>query len=94
MRSVKVNPGLDNFVTVKMTKQQEEMIIPQQREINLRDPKLKKKGIVGKEKKNIPINYDEQEDKKSERGTRTTELKTEEDDAKEEHQAADDEAKL
>jgi hypothetical protein len=91
MRSVKVNPGLDNFVTIKMTKPQEEMIIPQQRDINLRDPKLKKKGIVGKEKKNIPINYDEQ-DKKSE-GT-TTKFKTETDDAKEEQQQADDEAKV
>jgi hypothetical protein len=86
MRSVKVNPGLDNFVTVKMTKQQDEIIIPQQRDINLRDPKLKKKGIAAKEKKNILINYDEQ-DKKSEGGTGT--FKTEEN-TKEVQQAHDE----
>lgn len=86
MRSVKVNPGLDNFVTVKMTKQLEQIIIPQQREINLRDPKLKKKGIVGKEKKNILINYDEQ-DKKNENQNETAK-----DNSKEEHQSNDEEA--
>jgi hypothetical protein len=76
MRSIKVNPGLDNFVTVKMIKKPEEMIIPQQRDINLRDPKLRRKGIVEKEKKNITIKYDDQEEKKNE-------LKTEKEEPKE-----------
>jgi hypothetical protein len=96
MRSIKVNPGLDNFVTVISTKKQDEMIIPQQRDINLRDPKLKKKGIAEKEKKNIPINYDEQLDKKK-RGSRTTELKKEANSKEEEpssQQQADGEIKM
>jgi hypothetical protein len=99
MRSIKVNPGLDNFVTVITTKKQSEIVIPQQRDINLRDPRLKKKGIVEKEKKNIPINYDEQLDKKKERRARTTEFKTEANTKEEEptQQAttsADDEVKV
>ena len=40
-----------------MTKQPEELIIPQQKEINLKDPTLKIKGIT--KKKNIINNYDE-----------------------------------
>ena len=100
MRSIKVNPGLDNFVTVITTKKQNEIVIPQQRDINLRDPKLKKKGIVEKEKKNIPINYDEQLDKKKERRARTTEFKTEANTKEEEEPtnqattSADDEVKV
>lgn len=58
MRSVKMsNNSLDNFIKIKMTKQAEELIIPQQKEINLKDPILKIKGIT--KKKNIINNYDE-----------------------------------
>ena len=58
MRSVKMsNNSLDNFIKIKMTKQPEELIIPQQKEINLKDPTLKIKGIT--KKKNIINNYDE-----------------------------------
>ena len=58
MRSVKMsNHSLDNFIKIKMTKTQEELIIPQQKEINLKDPILKNKGI--NKKKNIINNYDE-----------------------------------
>jgi hypothetical protein len=58
MRSVKMsNNSLDNFIKIKMTKQSEELIIPQQKEINLKDPILKIKGIT--KKKNIINNYDE-----------------------------------
>jgi len=58
MRSVKMsNPSLDNFIKIKMTKQSEEIIIPQQKEINLKDPILKNKGI--NKKKNINNNYEE-----------------------------------
>ena len=58
MRSVKMsNNSLDNFIKIKMTKQPEELIIPQQKEINLKDPTLKIKGIT--KNKNIINNYDE-----------------------------------
>jgi hypothetical protein len=58
MRSVKLsNHSLDNFIKIKMTKQAEELIIPQQKEINLKDPILKNKGV--NIKKNIINNYDE-----------------------------------
>jgi len=58
MRSVKLsNHSLDNFIKIKMTKKVEELIIPQQKEINLKDPILKIKGI--NKKKNIINNYDE-----------------------------------
>jgi hypothetical protein len=48
---------LDNFVTIKNPKEQPKMIIPHQKEINLKDPLLKNKGI--RKKKNIINNYDE-----------------------------------
>ena len=58
MRSVKMSSRpLDNFVKIKMTKQIEELIIPQQKEINLKDPILKNKGV--NKKKNITNNYDD-----------------------------------
>ena len=58
MRSVKMsNRPLDNFIKIKMTKQIEELIIPQQKEINLKDPILKNKGV--NKKKNITNNYDD-----------------------------------
>ena len=64
MRSVKMsNHSLDNFIKIKMTKQAEELIIPQQKEINLKDPILKNKGVI--KKKNIINNYDEDTKKKS-----------------------------
>jgi len=58
MRSVKMsNPSLDNFIKINMTEQSKELIIPQQKEINLKDPILKNKGID--KKKNIINNYEE-----------------------------------
>ena len=64
MRSVKMsNHSLDNFIKIKMTKKVEELIIPQQKEINLKDPILKIKGIT--KKKNIINNYDEDAKKQS-----------------------------
>jgi hypothetical protein len=51
------NHSLDNFIKIKMTKTPEKLIIPQQKEINLKEPYLKNKGIV--KKKNIINNYDE-----------------------------------
>ena len=64
MRSIKMpNHSLDNFIKIKMTKNIEELIIPQQKEINLKDPTLKIKGIT--KKKNIINNYDEDTKKQS-----------------------------
>jgi hypothetical protein len=64
MRSVKMSThSLDNFIKIKMTKQAEDLIIPQQKEINLKDPILKNKGV--NKKKNITNNYDEDTQKKS-----------------------------
>jgi hypothetical protein len=58
MRSIKItNPSLDNFVTKKYTKPQSEVILPKQKDINLKDPDLKNKGI--RKKKNIINKYDE-----------------------------------
>ena len=58
VRSVKMSTNkLDNFIKIKMTKQPEELIIPQQKQINLKDPNLKIKGV--NKKKNINNNYDE-----------------------------------
>jgi len=59
MRSIKIShpPSLlDNFVKVKNTKPHVEPIIPKQKDINLKDPVLKNKGI--RKKKNITNNYD------------------------------------
>jgi len=58
MRSVKMaSHPLDKFIKIKMTKQIEELIIPQQKEINLKDPNLKNKGE--NKKKKITNNYDD-----------------------------------
>ena len=51
VRSIKIaNPSLDNFVKKKYTKAPEQIVMPQQKDINLRDPNLKIKGIKEKEK--------------------------------------------
>ena len=66
MRSVKItNPSLDNFIKINMTKQTKELIIPQQKEINLKDPILKNKGID--KKKNIINNYEEDTKKQTDK---------------------------
>ena len=58
MRSIKIkNTSLDNFVKIKYIKQSNEIILPKQKEINLKDPDLKNKGIS--KKKNITNKYDE-----------------------------------
>ena len=51
VRSIKIaNPTLDNFVKKKYTKAPETIVMPQQKDINLRTPNLKIKGIKEKEK--------------------------------------------
>jgi len=55
MRSVKMDiPTLDKYVKRKVTKKNKEIILPKQKEINLKDPEFKNKGI----KDNININYE------------------------------------
>jgi hypothetical protein len=45
-RSVKIEiPTLDKYVTRTRIKKEEEIILPQQKEINLKDPELKNKGL-------------------------------------------------
>jgi hypothetical protein len=68
VRSIKIaNPSLDNFVKRKYTKAPQQIVMPQQKDINLRDPTLKIKGIKDKDnlnsdkKKNITNIYDKTE---------------------------------
>ncbi len=61
MRSIKTNSNLDNFVQYKYKKKEEEVILPKLREINLKEPTLRNKGI--KKKENIDIVYDENKEK-------------------------------
>lgn len=53
MRSVKMRSGLENFVTIKSTKKEDEIILPKIKDINLEEPTLRNKGIIKKE--NITI---------------------------------------
>jgi hypothetical protein len=58
MRSIKItNSSLDNFVTKKYINPPNEIILPKQKDVNLKDPELKNKGI--RKKKNIINKYDE-----------------------------------
>ena len=53
MRSIKLNKlPLDDFVTVIRMRPVKEIILPKQKEINLQDIKLKRKGILEKNLKN------------------------------------------
>ena len=61
MRSIKITEpnALEKLVKRTITKKEVEPIIPQQKDINLKDPILKNKGI--RKKKNITNKYDEEE---------------------------------
>jgi hypothetical protein len=51
VRSIKIaNPTLDNFVKRKYTKKPEQIVMPQQKDINLKDPIFRTKGILDKGK--------------------------------------------
>ena len=64
MRTIKTKPSLDNFVKYTYKKQQDDIILPKIREINLDEPTLRNKGIKKKEKENnINIVYDENKKK-------------------------------
>lgn len=61
MRSVKADiPTLDKYVTRTIVKKKEEVIMPKQKEIDLKDPILKSKGI---KKKNIHNLYEDSNEK-------------------------------
>ena len=63
MRSIKINQlPLDSFVKIKQVIPTKEVILPQQKDINLQDPSLKKKGIY--KKNNLKNSYKDEEDKK------------------------------
>jgi hypothetical protein len=65
MKSIKINNSLDSFVKKTYTKAPEEMIIPKQKDINLKDPSLKTKGVSNSlKKKNINNKYEEENKKK------------------------------
>ena len=57
MRSIKTKNYLDDFVKYKYIKKEEDMILPKMKDINLKEPNLRNKGI--KKKENIPIIYDQ-----------------------------------
>jgi len=61
MRTIKADiPTLDKYVTRTIIKKKEEIIMPIQKEINLKDPNLKIKGI---KKKNIHNLYEDNKEK-------------------------------
>ena len=68
MRSIHVKeaPTLDKFVKRSTTAPKEEPILPKQKDINLRDPALKNKGI--RKKKNITNKYEEESKTKNTEG--------------------------
>jgi hypothetical protein len=65
MRSIKIREpnNLEKLVTRKSLAPQNTVIPPQQKDINLKDPELKNKGI--RKKKNITNTYDKKDDKKT-----------------------------
>ena len=68
MRSIHVKEAttLDKFVKRSTTAPKEEPILPKQKDINLRDPALKNKGI--RKKKNITNKYEEESKTKNTEG--------------------------
>ena len=69
MRAIQMNNSLDNFITKKVTNKRI-LLLPQQRDIDLKDPSLKNKGI---QKKNITNTYDETKNKIDETKNKKTE---------------------
>lgn len=74
---------LDSFVK-KKTIQKEKIILPKQKEVNLKDPNLKNKGIVEKKKtdkirkkKNVDNNYENRHEKNNEKEIHTHETQNE-----------------
>ena len=58
MRSIKIHtPSLDQFVKITYTKKPEDMFLPKQKEIDLKDPALKIKGILKSKLKSLLNNF-------------------------------------
>jgi len=53
-------PTLDKYVTKTRTKKKEELILPQQKDINLQNPEFKSKGV---KKNNITSIYEDEHKK-------------------------------
>ena len=71
MRSIQIQERpLDKFVKIKYLKKEEDIILPKQKEINLKDPELKKKGIL--RKKNISKTYKNETKNEEEHSTDET----------------------
>ena len=67
MRTIQMTSSLDSFVTRKRLSPPEKMIMPKQKEVNLKEPSLKLKGVTNlnsKKKKNIDNKYEENNKKK------------------------------
>jgi hypothetical protein len=67
MRTIQMTSSLDSFVTRKRLSPPEKMIIPKQKEVNLKEPSLKLKGVTNlnsKKKKNIHNKYEENNNQK------------------------------
>ena len=65
MKSIKISNSLDGFIKRKKIGKQNEIILPKQKDINLKDPSLKIKGISNSfKKKNITNKYEENDTKK------------------------------
>jgi hypothetical protein len=74
MRKIVKPNTLDNFIIRNVIKKKESEQLPLQKEINLKDPQLKVKGIV--KKKNLINTYEEQENNEKEKNTLSdTEIK-------------------
>ena len=67
MRKIVKPNTLDNFIIRNVIKKKESEYLPLQKEINLKDPQLKVKGIV--KKKNLINTYEEQENAEKEENT-------------------------
>jgi len=57
--------NLNNFVIRNKHKKEPEMFFPKERNINLKDPSLRKKGVKEKKKKNIGNMYDKEDQKET-----------------------------
>lgn len=62
MRTIKIDNTLDNFVKKTILKKEKVIPLPVQKEINLKDPSLRIKGI--RKKKNIDTKYEGEDEKK------------------------------
>ena len=68
MRTIQIKSNLDGFVTKKHLSPPEKMILPKQKEVNLKEPSLKLKGVCNlksTKKKNIHNKYEENNKKET-----------------------------